>query len=72
MPFKNGIEVMQELKIFYDSLIIEYDQSLTPDLFIQQPIYILITSNHYNNNFLDYATKKGINYFFEKPLLEKT
>lgn len=34
MPIKNGLQVVKELKDFYNNTILEYDQVLTRDLFL--------------------------------------
>jgi hypothetical protein len=52
MPFKNGLQVVKEVKEFYNNIILENDQVLTRELFLQEPIYIFLSSHVGNNMFV--------------------
>ena len=68
MPHKNGLEVVKELKEFYNQIVTENDQMLTRELFLQEPIYIFLSSHAGNNIFLKYCREQGVQHFFEKPI----
>lgn len=68
MPTKNGLEVVKELKEFYNKTVLEFDQVLTQDLFLQEPVYIFLSSHVGNKIFARYCRKQGVQHFFEKPI----
>ena len=68
MPQKNGIEVVKEVKEFYNRIIMENDQMLTRELFLQEPIYIFLSSHVGNTQFVKYCREQGVRHFFEKPI----
>ena len=44
MPIKNGLDVVTEVKEFYNSLVIKHDQELTRDLFLIEPTYVFLSA----------------------------
>lgn len=44
MPIKNGLDVVNEVKEYYNSLVIEHDQELTRDLFLIEPAYVFLSA----------------------------
>lgn len=71
MPQKTGLEVVIALKKYYNDLIEKYDQSLTADLFITQPVFIFLSAHFSNKQFVDHARKIGVKFFFTKPLQDQ-
>ena len=41
---------------------------LTRELFLQEPIYIFLSSHVGNTQFVKYCREQGVQHFFEKPI----
>ena len=46
----------------------KYDQELTKELFLIEPIFIFLSAHVANQSFQKHCKENGVQYFYEKPL----
>ena len=63
MPFKNGIDVVKEIRHFYREISTRKD-----DIVLIEPIYIFLTTFGESKSFEDFAYQAGVDHVFKKPL----
>ena len=66
MPFKNGIQVVQELREFYKNTIDEIELTI-PGIILLQPEFVFLTG-HASPLFKSHLKDLGINHCYEKPI----
>ena len=62
MPKKNGIQVVQEVREFYNT-----QAQLYPDLKFEEPVYVFLTAFN-TMMFRKHLASLGVKNIFEKPI----
>ena len=72
MPYKNGLEVVQEVKIIFDQFCFEQsDQFSKEELQSVKPYFVFQATINEDKEFVALASEKGVNEFVHKPILKE-
>jgi len=66
MPFKNGIQVVQELRQFFKNTIDELELTI-PGIKLKEPLFVFLTA-HASPLFKTHLKAIGVDHCYEKPI----